>query len=102
MYLFLQIAVCALAVLGFYFLLKVISARLFSSGCVAAAVIIERKEQLEALDILISEASSSLVFSRGRRIAVIASRELIGTFSESERKMITEIVDELGAEIFVL
>lgn len=101
MYLFFQIVVSALSVLGFYFLLKVISACLFSRGFVAAAVIVERKEQLESLDILMSEASSSVVFSKGRRVALVVSKELLDSCSESERNRITETADDFGAGIYI-
>lgn len=101
MYLLVQIIVSALAVLGFYFLLGVIVGRLFSGRFIAAAVIVERREQLESLDIMISEASSAVVFSRGRRVAVIIPRELLDGCSESERKRITETADNFGAEIYI-
>ena len=101
MYLLVQIIVSALAVLGFYFLLKVIVGRLFSGRYIATAVIVERIEQLESLDIMISEALSAVVFSRGRRVAVIVPRELLDACSQSERKKITEIADDFGAEIYI-
>ncbi|MBQ9749317.1 MAG: hypothetical protein IJV87_01885 [Clostridia bacterium] len=101
MYLLVQIIVSALAVLGFYFMLKVIVGRLFSGRYIATAVIVERHEQLESLDIMISEALSAVVFSRGRRVAVIVPRELLDACSQSERKKITEIADDFGAEIYI-
>ncbi len=101
MYLLVQIIVSALAVLGFYFLLKVIVGRLFSGRFIAAAVIVERYEQLESLDIMISEASSAIVFAKGRRVAVIVPRDLLDGCSESERKRITETADDFGAEIYI-
>ena len=101
MYLLVQIIVSALAVLGFYFMLKVIVGRLFSGRYIATAVIVERIEQLESLDIMISEALSAVVFSRGRRVAVIVPRELLDACSQSERKKITEIADDFGAEIYI-
>ena len=101
MYLLVQIIVSALAVLGFYFLLKVIVGRLFSGRFIAAAVIIERREQLDSLDIMVSEASSAILFAKGRRVAVIIPRELIETCSQSEKKKINEIMDSVGAEIYI-
>lgn len=101
MYLLVQIIVSALAVLGFYFLLKVIVGRLFSGCFISAAVIVERIEQLESLDIMISEASSAVLFARGRRVAVIISRELLESCSQSEKKKINEILDSVGAEIYI-
>lgn len=101
MYLLVQIIVSALAVLGFYFLLKVIVGRLFSGRFIATAVIVERIEQLESLDIMISEASSAVLFARGRRVAVIISRELLESCSQSEKKKINEILDSVGAEIYI-
>ena len=96
-----QIIIAALAVLGFYFILKVMSALLFSKSFVAAAVIIENRKQLESLDILISEASSSVVFSKGRRIALIVPRILLEECSECERRNMNEVAEDLGAKIYV-
>jgi hypothetical protein len=101
MYLLVQIIVAALAVLGFYFLLRVIVSRLFSGRFIAAAVIVERREQLDSLDIMVSEASSAIVFARGKRVAVIIPRDMIDACSQAERKKINETLDSVGAEIYI-
>ena len=101
MYLLVQIIVSALAVLGFYFLIGVVFGRLFSGHYIAAAVIVERREQLESLDIMVSAASSAIAFARGRRVAVIISREMLETCSQAERMHINDTLDSIGAEIYI-
>ena len=100
MHVSLQIIIAALSVLGFYFCLKTIASLIFTSKHIAAAVIIEAKEQLRDLDILIPEASGALFTARRRRLAVIVSKGIWNACNENEKHCAEEIIDSFGAKLY--
>ena len=100
MYISLQIIIAALAVLGLYFCLKVLASLIFTSRQIAATVIIESEKQLEALDLLLSEADSALFATRRRRLAVIVTRSFWDACCDKKRVEAKELIDRYGAELY--
>ncbi len=96
MLLFLQICASALAVFGFYFLLKTISSYFLASREISAAVVIRERQDLDNLDLLLGEASLSLFAARSRRLLVVVDTEL----EEEEKQLVLETANSFGAEIF--
>ena len=95
-----QIIIAALSVLGLFLCLKTLASLIFTSKQIAATVIIEAKEQLRDLDILIPEASSALLTARRRRLAVIVSKSIWNACSEKEKNCAEEIIDSFGAKLY--
>lgn len=97
-----QIIIAALSVLGLFLCLKTLASLIFTSGQIAGAVIIEAKEQLRDLDILISEASAALFSVRRRRLAVIVPAVIWNACNEKEKHRAEEIIDSLGAKLYFI
>lgn len=97
-----QIIVAALSVMGFYFLLKIISSLIFASKHIAAAVMINDKKQLRELDMLLDDASSALFAIRRRRFAVFVPSEIWNICDEGDKKLAEEFIDNFGAEFYVI
>ncbi len=97
-----MITVAALAIMGFYFLLKIISSFIFASKSIAAAVMIDRKDQLRNLDLLLDDASSALFAIRRRRLAVFVPNEIWSACDEIDKSLAKELIDRFGAELYVI
>ena len=95
MLLFLQICASALAVFGFYFLLKTISGYFLASREIYAAVVIRKQQDCDNLDLLLGEASLSLFAAKSRRLLVVVDTEL----GEQEREAVYKTATSFGAEI---
>ena len=63
---------------------------------------IERKEQLRELDLLLDEASSALLATRRRRIAVFVPDEIWKSCDDSSKSLAKELTDHLGAEFYII
>lgn len=100
MHVSLQIIIAALAILGFYFCLKILASLIFTSKQIAATVIIETKEQLRDLDILIPEASSALFTARRCKLAVIVPKTIWNACSEKEKHFTKEAIESFGARLY--
>lgn len=97
-----MITVAALAILGFYFLLKIISSLIFASKSIAAAVIIDDKKQLRNLDLLFDDASSALFATRRRRIALFVPYAVWSACDEGDKKLAEDLIDRFGAEFYII
>jgi hypothetical protein len=95
-----QIIIAALSVLGLFLCLKTLASLIFTSKQIAATVIIEAKEQLRDLDILIPEASGALFTARRRRLAVIVPKSIWNACNEKEKNCAEEITDSFGAKLY--
>ncbi len=102
MHVSLQIIIAALSVLGFYFSLKTVASLIFTSKQICAAVIIENKDQLSELDLLLCDASSALFSARRRRLAVIVPEKVRKACEEKEICAALEIIEHFGAEIYFI
>lgn len=100
MHVSLQIIIAALAILGFYFCLKILASLIFTSKQIAATVIVETKEQLHDLDILIPEASSALFTARRRKLAVIVPKTIWNSCGEKEKHFAEEVIESFGARLY--
>lgn len=96
-----QIIIAALSVLGLYFCLKTMASLIFTDHRIRVAVIIESKEDLKNLDILLKDASSTL-FCSGKRISVLIPQEVWTVCLESEKLEVKKEADSTGAEIYFL
>ena len=97
-----QIIIAALSVIGLFFCLKTVASLIFTSRQIAATVIIENKNQLTELDLLLPEASSALFAARRRRITVIVSKEVWNACDEKEKSFAEDLIDCFGAEIYII
>ena len=95
----LHIVVAALAVLGLYFLLKVIFSLIFQSHT-ATAVIIEDKISLRSLDILLDDAKSAVLFSQRGRIVVLLPENVLSECDEGDKALLRETAESYGAKIY--
>ena len=91
----------ALAVLGLYFLLKVIFSLIFGSHT-ATAVIIEDKISLRSLDILLDDAKSEIRLSKRGRIVVLLPENVLSECDEGDKALIRETAESFGAEIYAI
>lgn len=95
----LHIVIAALAVLGLYFLLKVIFSLIFGSHT-ATAVIIEDKISLRSLDILLDDAKSAIMFSKRGRIVVLLPENVLSECDDGDKALLREIAESYGAEVY--
>ena len=100
MHISLQIIIAALTVLGLYFCLKTLASLIFTSSLICATVIVESKDQLSELDILIPEAASTLFAVRGRRTAVLIPQNIWNACTPNEQEHACEIARTLGASLY--
>jgi Na+-transporting NADH:ubiquinone oxidoreductase subunit NqrD len=97
----LHITAAALAVLGLYFLLKVIFSLVFRDETVAA-VIIKDTIKLKSLDILLDDASRALFFTRGKRLAVFVTEEVWERCDGGDRALAREVAESFGANLYII
>ena len=97
-----EVIVAALAVFGLYFLCKVIGGWIFAPECIYATVIIERKDQIFDLELLLKEASSALFCTRGRRIAVLIRKELFYDLRACEIVAALDVARKYGARVITV
>ncbi len=97
----LHIVIAALAVLGLYFLLKIVFSLIFPSETVAA-VIIKDTIKLKSLDILLDDASRALFFTRDKRLAVFVTEDIWERCDGGDRALARETAESFGAEIYVI
>ena len=97
-----QIIVAALSVMGFYFLIKMISSLIFANKSIAAAVMINDKKQLSELELLLDDASSSLFTLRRRRLAVFIPSAIWNHCAEHEQNLAKDSIDKIGAEFYII
>lgn len=94
-----QIIIAALSVLGLYLCLKTLASLIFTSRQISASVIIETKEQLKDIDLLLPEASSAVFFAR-RRISVIIFENVWASCDEKEKSDAKEIIGLFGVKLY--
>lgn len=97
----LQIITAALAVLGFYFLLKIVSQALFSDKNITVAIIIDSKAQLKSLDLLLNNAASAIIVTRSRRISVFVPDDIWNACDEGDKTLAADMIYDFGAELHV-
>ena len=91
MHVSIQIIIAALSVMGIYFCLKTIASLIFTSRLIAAAVIIESKDQLHELDMLLHDAASALFAARRRSLAVLIPKSIWNACTRDEQDRVCEI-----------
>ena len=97
-----MIIVSVLSIMGFYFLIKVISSLIFANKSIVAAIMIDHKKQLRELDLLLDDASSALFAMRRRRLAVFVPSEIWNLCTEQEQYLTKEFTEKFGAEFFII
>ena len=100
MHISLQIIIAALTVLGLYLCFKTLASLIFTSRQITSAIIIENKEQLLDIDLLIPEAEDALLFKRRRGAAVIIPENIWKTCSKKERSFAIESANSFGARLY--
>ena len=102
MHISLQIIIAALSVMGFYFCLKIIASLIFTSRQVTSAIIIETKEQLLDIDLLIPEADEALLFKRRRGVAVIIPESIWNACNKNQRAFVMENANTFDARLYFI
>ena len=87
--------------MGTYFCLKTLASLIFTSKQVAAAVIIDRRELIEALDLLLTEAKSATFATQRQRLAIIIPVDIWELCISNEKSEIEKTADSFGADIFI-
>ena len=95
-----QIIIAALSVLGLFLCLKTLASLIFTSRQITSAIIIETKEQLLDIDLLIPEAEDALLLKRRRGSAVIIPENIWKTCSKKERSFAIESANFFGARLY--
>ena len=102
MHISLQIIIAARSVMGFYFCLKTIASLIFTSKQIAAAVIIDSKEQLRELDVLLEDAYSAFYTLRKRRLAVFIPTRVWEVCDEHDKALSKDLIDQFDAELYII
>ena len=102
MHVSIQIIIAALSVLGFYFSLRTVASLIFASKQISASVVIESKKQLLSIDVLLSEASSALIATRGRRLTVLVSESIWSSCTKIEKSFVWENIEVFGARLYFI
>lgn len=102
---FCEVSAAALAVIGFYALLRAIGEIFLTSRPITAAVKVFSSEQLDALELLLGEADRHSIRTRGHRVVVLFSH---GLFAESGAGgaalpgSVAELLDRFNADWYVV
>ena len=102
MHISLQIIIAALSVLGLYFCLKTLASLIFTSNLICAAIIINSKDQLAELDVLLPETASALFATKRKRTAVIVPEGVWSSCGIAEKDLARELTDRFGAELYLI
>ena len=97
MHISLQIIIAALSVTGICFCFKTIASLIFTSDLISAAVIIENKDQLPELDMLLDDAASALFATRRKRLAVLIPKNIWNNCTLETQERTCEIARMSGA-----
>ncbi len=94
------VAVCA--IFGLYCMIKLAMSRMFSPTELLNAVVISSYDELDMLDVILGDISTSLYRCSSQKIVVFFSEELVGKLYKNQHRALSneymEMLDKYNAE----
>lgn len=97
----LRIIVAAFAVLGVYFFAKVLWGMIFPNRHLIRSVIIDRRENLMTLDLILDEIKAYELCTYKNKIIVAIDSSVFSLCSEEEQAQLYKTIEQKSAKIII-